>query len=485
MEEWYKEGKVDYETYLDARKDATKKEAAAEKAEWEKVHQAQIDAMEEEQNAYETLFSLVADKADEEISALNKQRTEIEEYWDAKIDSIEKANDALQDQIDLEEAMDKVAKAKQSKVMVYKDGRYQYINDIDQVSEAQANLDKLERDKVMQEEVDNLKKLKEQALKHIDDQIESWEKYKEEWSSVVSNYKKKQDELLVEQKLGIKLEGENWQNRLDNLSTYVSQYESLMARLAAAQEMSYQDYLNGEMMSPTTGGLSKSEKKNLDDYAASGGDLAAWIKGSNGYASKEALDYANQLRNEKIDREGISGQYGQKYGSASDLLASMGIGNKSKSSSSSRGSSSSGGSKSSGSKSSSTASKVTSGIKSAISSVGKLLSGKGFKKNADGTENFEGGLSLVGEEGAELRVLNRGDGIIPADITKNLWQWGAMTPADMISNIDGLALNGNDGTYITIQNFNPNLSNVKDGEGFAQYMKNNFMREVVQYQTKK
>ena len=488
MEEWYKEGKVDYETYLDARKDATKKEAAAEKAEWEKVHQAQIDAMEEEQNAYETLFSLVADKADEEISALNKQRTEIEEYWDAKIDSIEKANDALQDQIDLEEAMDKVAKAKQSKVMVYKDGRYQYINDIDQVSEAQANLDKLERDKVMQEEVDNLKKLKEQALKHIDDQIESWEKYKEEWSSVVSNYKKKQDELLVEQKLGIKLEGENWQNRLDNLSTYVSQYESLMARLAAAQEMSYQDYLNGEMMSPTTGGLSKSEKKNLDDYAASGGDLAAWIKGSNGYASKEALDYANQLRNEKIDREGISGQYGQKYGSASDLLASMGIGNKSKSSSSSsssRGSSSSGGSKSSGSKSSSTASKVTSGIKSAISSIGKLLSGKGFKKNADGTENFEGGLSLVGEEGAELRVLNRGDGIIPADITKNLWQWGAMTPADMISNIDGLALNGNDGTYITIQNFNPNLSNVKDGEGFAQYMKNNFMREVVQYQTKK
>ena len=56
----------------------------------------------------------------------------------------------------------------------------------------------------------------------------------------------------------------------------------------------------------------------------------------------------------------------------------------------------------------------------------------------------------------------------------------------MMSNIGGLDLNSkNDGTIITIQNFNPNLSNVKDGEGFAQYMKNNFMREVVQFQTKK
>ena len=485
MEEWYKEGKIDYETYLDARKDATKKEAAAEKAEWEAVHQAQIDTMEQEQDDLETLFGMIADEAQERIDALNKKRDEEEAFWDAKIDEIESANDALQDQIDLEEALDKVARAKQTKVMVYKDGRYQYINDLDEVSDAQANLDKLQREKIMQQEVDDLKKRKDEALKAIDEEIEGWEEYQKKWSNMASNIQKTNKEMEVAQKYHIDTQKQNWDLSIGNLNNYVSQYESLMARLAAAQEMSYQGYMNGEMMSVPTGGLSKSEKANLDDYAASGGDLAAWIKGSNGYASKEALEYANQLRNEKIDKEGISGQYGQKYGSASDLLASMGVGNKSTSSSkgSSRGSSSKG---SRGSKSSSTAGAVASGIKSALSSIGKALSGKGFKKNANGTENFEGGLSLVGEEGAELRVLNRGDGIIPADITRNLWQWGAMTPADMMSNIGDLDLNSkNDGTIITIQNFNPNLSNVKDGEGFAQYMKNNFMREVVQFQTKK
>lgn len=43
---------------------------------------------------------------------------------------------------------------------------------------------------------------------------------------------------------------------------------------------------------------------------------------------------------------------------------------------------------------------------------------------ADGTINAKGGLDLVGEEGAELRVINSGDGIIPADITRNLMKIG-------------------------------------------------------------
>ena len=43
---------------------------------------------------------------------------------------------------------------------------------------------------------------------------------------------------------------------------------------------------------------------------------------------------------------------------------------------------------------------------------------------AQGTTSATGGLSLVGEKGAELRILNQGDGIIPAEITKNLIQIG-------------------------------------------------------------
>ena len=50
---------------------------------------------------------------------------------------------------------------------------------------------------------------------------------------------------------------------------------------------------------------------------------------------------------------------------------------------------------------------------------------------ASGTTSAKGGLSLTGENGTELRVLNRGDGIIPADITKNLMEFG-VDPAKMI-----------------------------------------------------
>ena len=44
---------------------------------------------------------------------------------------------------------------------------------------------------------------------------------------------------------------------------------------------------------------------------------------------------------------------------------------------------------------------------------------------AGGVLSARGGLAMVGEQGPELRVLNRGDGIIPADITRNLMKIGA------------------------------------------------------------
>ena len=54
---------------------------------------------------------------------------------------------------------------------------------------------------------------------------------------------------------------------------------------------------------------------------------------------------------------------------------------------------------------------------------------------------------MVGENGPELRVLGQGDGVIPADITRNLWDWGKINPSNLASravsymfNIDNLSL---------------------------------------------
>ena len=64
---------------------------------------------------------------------------------------------------------------------------------------------------------------------------------------------------------------------------------------------------------------------------------------------------------------------------------------------------------------------------------------------ASGTTSASGGLSMVGEHGAELRVLNKGDGIIPAGLTESLMQIGAL-------GLDGLKnLGNNDTTIYNIQ----------------------------------
>ena len=87
-------------------------------------------------------------------------------------------------------------------------------------------------------------------------------------------------------------------------------------------------------------------------------------------------------------------------------------------------------------------------------------------KYADGTMSARGGLSLVGEKGPELRVLKNGDGIIPADTTKNLLSLSRFSAKDIIgaakSNIMQYAFN--------ISNLS--LPNVHSPEDFIDGLRN-------------
>lgn len=403
------------------------------------------------------MFDLVADKAQEEIDKLQDERDKIEESYDKQIEALQKVNEELDEQLEREEALDNLARARQTKVMVYKDGRFQYINDTDAVSEAKENLYKVERDQKIKQEVERLEKLKEEALQHIDDQIEEWEKYKEEWASVVSDYEKKQKELLVQQQLGIKLEGENWKERLDNLENYVSQYEALMDRLLQAQkELEEME----EEQSSGGGGFNSS---GAHTGAGIGTGIGSVIGGPSGGVIGGVLGTT------------IGGMIG---GAVSQITG---------------GSSSSGGKHHTVDSSGNAPSSAKPGdivhtgggnyqvVKPNTPGASyNPSSGKWSVKLAKGTKNATGGMALVGENGPEMRILNRGDGVIPTNLTNNLWKWGQFTPHDLINHTFATDNNGG-GTSITIQNFNPNLSGVKDGEGFVEYMKHNFTRSVVQF----
>lgn len=102
-------------------------------------------------------------------------------------------------------------------------------------------------------------------------------------------------------------------------------------------------------------------------------------------------------------------------------------------------------------------------IASAQRSVDSLLA-KGY---ANGTLSATGGLRMVGENGPELRVLRSGDGIIPADATKNLLDMAKMGVGGLMGSLEKAAQ-----TFYSFAIDNLSLPNATDAKGLLDGLKN-------------
>lgn len=328
------------------KKDA-EEAAEAQKKAAEEAAQAQKEALEKQKEDFETAVSYVIKQIDEEISKLQDLRDQTEQYYDDKIDAINEANEALEDQIKYEELLNNLAQAKDKQLYVFQNGQFQYVQDVEAIASAQAELDAYERDKALQKEVENLETLKEQALVSIDKQIEGWEKYKEQWESVTTQYQEQQEKLLAEQVLGIDTEKKNWETRLENAQRFVDRYNSILSQLNSGTGRTP----SGSTSRGSSGGRYTYNGRNVYQSAY------------DSYVAKGDYKSANQV----IKEAGARGQT--------------------------------------------------------------------VNKHAVGTLSAPGGLSLVGERGPELRVLNSGDGVIPADATRNLWDWASYNPKDFMGSM--------------------------------------------------
>ena len=352
-----------------------KQEKAAEEA-----AQAEKEALEQQRSDYEKAVNYVISKIEEQISKLEQQKSDIEKFYDDQIQALQDTNDELERQIQYEQLLNNLAQAKDKGVYVFSNGQFQYMQDVEAISAAQAELDAYERDEALRKEVENLNKLKDQATASIDAQIKQWEKYKEEWSNVVDQYDEEQNRLLASQVLGIDTEKANWETRLANAQDFVSKYNSIMAGLSAGGTTATSSGGGYSFSGAGTGGWTEAEMN--EGFVSSGG--------SSGHSKKSV----SQMRSE-----------------ANAALE----------------------------KSKSTGKKVSLG-------GGVSIDYSRVNKHAEGTLGTPGGLSLVGEQGPELRVLSQGDGVIPADITRNLWDWGKINPSNIggntihIFNIDNLTL---------------------------------------------
>lgn len=313
--------------------------------------------------------------AQNQIKLLNKMKDKlndiidgINDKWDKEADALEKANDKLEQQIEYQKLLEAMAKAKTQKKMIYKDGRFQYLEDTEAISKAQSDLDEFYRKKDLQDKKDNIEEQRklelgdlEDQVKYLDKKIDYWNDYIDRLDTEFAAFMDIFDDFIEKQKAG-------YLNDLEALKRYVEEKEALAKRSAAASAaaMSAGGYGGSTAQNPSTGA---PEKSPLGAGAAN-----AAIIGAN-----SVLNALN--KNKKHGAGGPKG--GVKY------------------------------------------------------------------KYAGGTTDAQGGLSMVGEHGAELRILNRGDGIIPADITKNLWKWGTIDPERIKTGSTG-----------NIENYNIDVDNV-------------------------
>lgn len=251
-ESWYKWKKQQIEEIHEAAKAALDAEIEKEKQRLElkkteaETRKAQLEAQQDEIEQLADYIQTVADaeigKIDEKISALKDEADAITAKYKEQIDALEEQNQAIDDQITKQKLLEALAKAQQSKKYVFKDGRFQYVDDVDAIASAQEQLDEFNREQALQEKTKQLEKQRDLELeqnqlaqKALEDEKKRWEEYKQGWSNITNAYTEQQNALLAQQKLGIDVEKATWDERLSNLESFKNQYISLAAQIKAAE----------------------------------------------------------------------------------------------------------------------------------------------------------------------------------------------------------------------------------------------------------
>lgn len=220
-------------------KDLAEERKRQRKKEWDE----ETDWLNEQKSRYETAFNYIDSLAQKEIDALEEQKQAIEDKYNAEIDKINETNDALNDEIALQEKLEALAKAQNKKVRIYREGQgFVYENDQSAVDEAKAALTQYQKEQDTKKEIKRLEDIRDATIESVEEQIEYWEKYRDEWKDMVNSYTEQQNKLIAEQVLGISLEGENWEKRLGNLQDYVDRYNSILSQLKRRGDYDDEDF---------------------------------------------------------------------------------------------------------------------------------------------------------------------------------------------------------------------------------------------------
>ena len=162
MNDQYYKGKLEYQDeYWKYQEEIYK----WEKKQAEAALQDQLNALKDEQDA-------IKNKYQDQLNALKDAQDAINNKYDAELKKITDVNDALDDRIEYEKLLENLAKAKASKQLVFKNGRYQYMQDLDAISAAQGAIYDYNREKQIEAKKEAIEKRRQQELDKIAKQQE-------------------------------------------------------------------------------------------------------------------------------------------------------------------------------------------------------------------------------------------------------------------------------------------------------------------------
>lgn len=475
----------DYKNQLTAISKAQKEQTEAIKKELEaqlKVIQSQKDALEAQKDALDVraddldrLIDYNQEYADKQIEKLEKEKDAIQETIDAinekydkQIESLETTNKELDKEIEREKLLKALADARAKKTLVFKNGRFTYEQDIEAVSKAQADLDKFDREQQIEKEKELIEENRKNELQYskdeqaaLDAEIERWKKYKDGWANLVSDYNYQQNALLAAQKYGLNLENQTWTQRLNNVSRFAKDYANVMT-----EQQKVQSQLTA--LQEEQARLQEIASARQEEVAARMQEQYDRINALMEQAQNRYNQYQEQLKNIQQNISDTSNKqytdlprvlksvHGQAPSDAKvgDYIVTGGgifqiIG---------------------GYPGAWQSSKITATKFADVGAAKNWLSSQGYQfQYARGTTSAHSGISLVGEQGPELRVTKSGDGILPAAITQNLWSWGKLDPDKVLGgvmhNLGNLVFNNANLSF-------PNIRSGSDARLFVENLKN-------------
>ena len=476
----------DYKNQLTAISKAQKEQTEAIKKELEaqlKVIQSQKDALEAQQDALDAraddldrLIDYNQEYADKQIENLEAEKDAIQETIDAinekydkQIEALETTNKELDKEIEREKLLKALADARAKKTLVFKNGRFTYEQDIEAVSKAQADLDKFDREQQIEKEKELIEENRKNELQYskdeqaaLDAEIERWKKYKDGWANLVSDYNYQQNALLAAQKYGLNLENQTWTQRLNNVSRFAKDYANIVT-----EQQKVQSQLTA--LQEEQARLQEIASARQEEVAARMQEQYDRINALMEQAQTRYNQYQEQLKN---IQQNISDTSGKQYGDLPRVLGTDGHGNADPNAKIGDYIVTGGGIFQiiGGYPGSWQTNKITATKFADVGSAKNWLSSQGYQfQYASGTTSAHNGISLVGEQGPELRVTKSGDGILPAAITQNLWSWGKLDPDKVLGgvmhNLGNLVFNNANLSF-------PNIRSGSDARLFVENLKN-------------